>query len=96
MSDIVRAHQHSSEHRQELLASGICGCFYCLKIFAPGEVTEWVDWPPGTPEDQELGMGTTALCPYCGIDSVIGDRSGFPVTKQFLQQMHQHWFNAFL
>jgi acetone carboxylase gamma subunit len=39
-------------------------------------------------------MGTTALCPYCGIDSVIGDKSGFPITKEFLEKMYQHWFGT--
>ncbi|MFR4583540.1 hypothetical protein [Clostridium cadaveris] len=25
---------------------------------------------------------------YCPIDSVIGDKSGFPITKDFLDMMH--------
>jgi hypothetical protein len=91
---IVLAHKHSSAHRQELMASGICGCFYCLKIFEPTKVNEWTDYPPGTQEGQELVLGTTALCPCCGIDSVIGDRSGFPITGQFLAQMKQRWFGS--
>jgi hypothetical protein len=27
-----------------------------------------------------------------GIDSVIGDRSGFPVSGEFLSSMRRHWF----
>ena len=34
----------------------------------------------------------TALCPKCGIDSVIGTKSGYPITKEFLGQMQAHWF----
>jgi hypothetical protein len=34
----------------------------------------------------------TALCPHCGIDAVIGDASGFPITKEFLSEMCQAWF----
>jgi len=35
----------------------------------------------------------TALCPHCGIDSVIGSASGYPVSEpQFLKAMHDHWF----
>ncbi|MFV8161934.1 hypothetical protein ACNQVK_07460 [Mycobacterium sp. 134] len=34
----------------------------------------------------------TALRPRCGIDSVIADRSGDPITKAFLDQMHARWF----
>ena len=34
----------------------------------------------------------TALCPKCEIDSVIGSASEFPITKDFLERMHAHWF----
>ena len=33
-----------------------------------------------------------ALCPSCGIDSVIGDASGFPITEEFLVAMEARWF----
>jgi hypothetical protein len=71
--DYVRAHKHSSEHRDEVTRSERVGCFYCLKIYAPGEIAEWVD-------EDEVGMGRCALCPRCGIDSVIGSASGYPGT----------------
>ena len=80
----IAAHRNSSNHRDELLASKSCGCFYCLRIFSPGKVEEWVD--------EIDGLGTTALCPYCGIDSVIGSGSGYPITEEFLKAMHRHWF----
>jgi hypothetical protein len=80
----ISAHNHSANHRDEILASDVCGCFYCLSIFPPGEVTEWCD----TLND----VGTTALCPHCGIDSVIGSQSGYTITKDFLSQMQKHWF----
>jgi hypothetical protein len=81
---IRAAHDHSSNHRPEVLASRVCGCYYCLSIFAPSEIEEWVD-PPGE-------QGSTALCPRCGIDSVIGDRSGFPITPELLGEMNRFWF----
>ena len=28
----------------------------------------------------------------CDIDSVIGDSSGFPITKEFLKKMNEYWF----
>ncbi len=78
-------YSHSIFHKNEVLESNQCGCFYCLKVFNPGEIVEWID------EDNPKGI--TALCPFCGIDSVIGDRSGFPVTdKDFLIQMHGLYF----
>ena len=43
-----------------------------------------------TPND----VGTTAICPRCGIDSVLGDRSGFPISAEFLSEMQRYWFSA--
>ena len=42
--------------------------------------------------ENEKEIGQTAICPFCGIDSVIGDRSGVPITKEFLSGMNQVWF----
>lgn len=78
--DTALAHKASSLHRDKVLASDTCGCFYCLSCFGPGEVVEWTD------RDQ------TALCPRCGIDSVIGSASGWPLTADFLREMRAHWF----
>lgn len=79
-SDVVGAHKHSSSPRQEILASDICGCFYCEEIYSPSKIEEWID------------EGECALCPVCNIDSVIGSKSGYPITKEFLRSMNQHWF----
>ena len=76
------AHQHSSGHRDEVLASDLCGCFCCCEIFPPSEIEHWLN-----------ERGGTALCPRCSIDSVIGSKSMFPLTPQFLGQMHDYWFS---
>lgn len=77
------AYCHSSQHRVEIHASSHCGCFYCRKVFRPAEILEWID----TDE-------VTALCPRCGIDSVLGDASGLDVTDRgFLDAMHRFWFS---
>lgn len=89
---VVAAHTHSANHRQEIESSTLCGCFYCLSTFKPSAVEEWIDWPEGTPEDLDLSAGTTALCPKCGIDSVIGSSSGYPIDTVFLSAMHRRWF----
>ena len=78
---IVSAHKHSSNHRDELMASELSGCFYCLEIYPPTEIYEWTD------------EGQCAIGAKCGIDSVIGSKSAFPITKEFLQQMRTHWFD---
>ena len=81
--DYLRAaHTHSSNHRREVETSRVCGCFYCLQNYPPSDIEYWIDDPEGT-----------AQCPQCSIDSVIGDASGYPVTKpDFLDAMHEFWF----
>ena len=86
MTDLLKAaHTKSIRHRGEVLASKTCDCFYCQVVFEAEEIKEWIDeqWHP---------KGATALCPFCGIDSVIGDASGYELTPEFLADMHKHWF----
>lgn len=83
--DVREAHRHSIRHRDEVTASDRCGCFYCCTRFSPSEISEWVD------RDAD-GVGQTALCPNCGIDSVIGDKSGFTPSEELLTSMRAHWF----
>lgn len=80
ITDIELAHRRSIRHRKEVLASSMCGCFYCRSQFPPEEIERWVDG------------GETALCPHCGVDAVIGDASGFPLTVEFLTKMYDRWF----
>ena len=79
--DLEKAHEYSSYHKAELEKDNICGCFFCLKIYNPKEIEEWVDG------------GKTAICPKCDMDSVIGESSGFPITKEFLCAMYKKWFS---
>ena len=92
MQNVVAAHKHSSNHRDEVMGSSVCGCFHCLATFAPSQINDWVDWPAGTPHDLRIAKGTTAMCPMCGIDSVIGSASNYPIERAFLTRMQQHWF----
>jgi hypothetical protein len=82
--DITKyAHQHCSHNKEELLRSTKLGCFYCLADgFQFQDIQKWVD-------DSD-----TAICPCCGIDSVIGSASGFPITTEFLSKMCGRWFGV--
>jgi len=72
--------------KKQLKKDTVCGCFYCLSIFSPSEITEWiVHWNP-------CDRKGAAICPYCGIDAVIGESSGYPITKEFLEKMSKYWF----
>ena len=72
---------HSKNHREEILASKLCGCFCCKKIFKPQDVIVWI-------KDRD----TTALCPFCSIDAVIGDKSGYPINHDVLEKMNKKYF----
>jgi hypothetical protein len=81
MEDYIKAHKYSSNHKDQLLKDEKCGCFFCLAIFNPKEILEWIEDKAGT-----------ATCPYCDIDSIIGESSGYPITKEFLEKMNTYWF----
>lgn len=59
-----------------------CGCFCCLKIFDSDEVSYW-----GEEDGSE-----TPVCPYCGIDSVLCEDNGYPLTPEFLKAMQERFF----
>jgi hypothetical protein len=74
------AKTHASQHRAEVESSGRCACFFCFRTFPPVAIKAWTD------KDQ------TALCPHCGVDSVLGSESGHRLDEGFLRKMHQHYF----
>jgi len=77
-----KAHAYCFQNRTQLLNDTRCGCFHCLRIFHPQWITQWI-------EDR---MDGTAWCPYCHVDALIGEGSGYPITPEFLHRMHLYWF----
>ena len=88
MDELRLAHKCACSHMETLKKDKKCGCFYCGTIFDPAEITDWII------ADNDCDRGGTAMCPYCGIDSVIGESSGFPITKEFLKRMEAYWFGT--
>lgn len=83
IEQMIELHKLSDNHRDQILSSEICGCFCCCQMFSPLEIHEWID------------KGNTALCPHCGVDSVIGPRSMLEIALDIviLQDMEKYWFN---
>ena len=73
-------HRQSSGHRRELEQATRCGCFYCQRVFHPSEIQIWCD------------SETTALCPHCGIDSVVPETINQQLTADLMREMHTYWF----
>ncbi|QNF34767.1 hypothetical protein HUW51_19290 [Adhaeribacter swui] len=81
---LIAAHDKSSSHKKEIMESEQCVCFYCQGIYSPTEIVEWIN---------ENNGGETAVCPKCGIDSVLGSKSGLPITdKEFIEEMTEYFF----
>ena len=83
---IIKALELATNNEDSLFKSIFCGCYYCLEIFKPQEIELWLAEAGGA-------GGRTALCPNCTIDSVVGDDSGYSITKEILQEMRSHWFS---
>lgn len=84
--DAYEAHAYSNNHKAALEKDNLCGCFCCLEMFHPSKIDEWII------DDNQCDYLGTAICPYCEIDSVIGESSGYPITKEFLAAMNKIWF----
>ncbi len=78
---LAALHKKSRRNRSWLKQSRICGCFYCFNEFPSDRIVEWID-------DEE-----TALCPYCGIDAVLGFDSE-AADQELLHDMHDRWFKT--
>ena len=74
-------HRLSSRHRKQVELSEECGCFYCLKTFAPKKIHAWVD------------KGDTAVCPFCEIDAVLPSHGlNRPLSQELLEGMRRAFF----
>ena len=80
MNTTVEQHKHVMQNRSEIEKSDSCACCYCENDFSPNLIVKWID------------NNQTALCPFCGIDAVIGSACGFNLTSDLLKTMHKEWF----
>lgn len=74
------ARKHSQHNKAEVEVSTKCACFFCRAVFDPKAIIIYSE-------------GDTAICPNCGIDAVIGDKTGFDLSEEFLIAMFRRWFS---
>jgi hypothetical protein len=76
---LQRLYQHSRLNRRFMLPGSTCRCFHCLEEFPVEEISHWTD------------EGNTALCPRCGIDSVLSS-SADQLSDDLICQMQGAYF----
>lgn len=81
---LLKAFNSARNNKEQIIAGEICGCFSCKNIFYTYEINKWIF----------NEIGNTALCPYCYIEAVIGEKAGLPITKDFLTAMNEYWFRG--
>ena len=81
MDDIYRQiHNRCGNNMRNIHSYTACGCFHCGYIFLGKDIEIKID------------EGRTALCPRCGIDSVIYEDEDLQITLQLLYEMRTVWF----
>jgi hypothetical protein len=89
-ADFMGVHRHCTSNREALEQSQFAGCFYCLAVFDPKEIMDWVDGP--FVDTGDTSDGITALCPRCGIDAVLPSNAPFVLDNELLSAMHTYFF----
>lgn len=81
---LKKAHKYCFANRKSIEKSNNCGCFDCCTVFPASQVTNWL---------KERGnKSDTGWCPYCEMDSLIGDYS-HEINESFLSAMHKRFFS---
>lgn len=96
MNELLAAYRYTSNNWLQIGASKVCGCCSCLHLFRPDEIVAWTGLDLRNMDDPEAIGNQTAMCPRCGREAVLGDKSGFPVTVGFLSRMSEAWFQQTL
>ena len=74
---------HCANNEIEIIRSKRCGCYFCKKSYSARKVKDW--------EQGENGRAS-AICPECGMCTVIGDASGVPLSKELLEEMNKAFY----
>jgi len=93
---LLTAYRYLSNNHEQIRASTTCGCCNCVQIFSPDEIVGWTGLDMTNFEDPKAIAQQTAMCPRCGSEAVLGDKSGFPPNPQFLAKMNEAWFQQTL
>jgi hypothetical protein len=82
--ELKAIYSHSIRNEESILKSNLFGCFHCISIFPVADIklSEMMVEKDGL---------RTAICPICGIDSVLGDAS-VEITAELLEALNEYYF----
>ena len=69
----------SFHNKTSLQEAGKVACYNCCEKFNFEKVKDFTD------------NGLTAICPECGVDSLIPDQDG-DLSNEFLKECSEYWF----
>lgn len=79
-AQLKRLHAYSSHNKSLIDTSQKCYCFYCKTVMDSREIKKYTD------------DGQTAICPECGMDSIIPDSIGETIDETVISEMNDYWF----
>lgn len=79
-SQMKRLHAYASHNKELIEKSDRCYCFYCNANMGSGEIEKYLD------------KEETALCPKCGVDSIIPDSIDEQIDENIISELHDYWF----
>ncbi len=68
---------------REILNSDTCSCVFCRQTYSARDISDWIRNPDGT---------LNAVCPICGMDTVIGDRKQGRIDHDDLKEINLRFF----
>ena len=77
---LKKLHTYSTHNRSNIAAANKCYCFHCKAVMKSREILRFAD------------DGQTAICPKCGIDSILPDSIDEPLDTKIIAEMHEYWF----
>ncbi len=83
IADLKKIHHKSYKNiKPRMKKDTAAGCFCCVSFFKKDDIKETTD------------AGKTALCPACGIDSVLFVDKEITIDTNLLHQMQKRYFKA--
>ena len=76
-------YKHTKNNELDILRSKNCSCLFCRQTFNARKVSEWTSG-----KNNQM----SAICPECGMDTLVGDASGYVFGIEDLKEINHEYF----